>query len=551
MSFTFPLPLPLPLAIAAVAIPYVLWRVFGNFFIRSPFDNIPGPPSSSWFAGNLLKLVDHDAWSYTDDLIQTYGPVAKLHSLLGARWLHVYDPRALHAIFVKDQEKEIFTRDPLAVTGAGILLGPGLLATAGAAHRKQRRMLQPVFSVAHLRNMAPTFYGIAKKLRTAIESRVRDGPQKLDVVSWMGRTALEIIGQSGLGYSFDPLVANAKDEYTEAVKSFIPTIVEIEFMRVVIPFIGYLGPAWFRRWLLNLIPQKSVQRMKYIVDTMYERSKEIFEAKKALIESGDDAMLHQVGEGRDVMSILLRENMRASEEDKLDDEQLLSQMSTFIMAGMDTTSNAMSRVLHLLALNPGIQEKLRSELANARETYGDEIPFDDLMALPYLDAICRETLRLHAPATLVFRTANVDTVLPLMEPVRGVDGTLTSEIAVPKGSQVVANLRAVNTYKAIWGEDAHEWKPERWLNPLPRSLEEARVPGIYSHLMTFVNGSYSCIGFKFSQLEMKTVLYVLVSSFKFELSDTQIHWNFSGVVYPATSKDSAKPEMWMNVSLAP
>ena len=64
------------------------------------------------------------------------------------------------------------------------------------------------------------------------------------------------------------------------------------------------------------------------------------------------------------------------------------------MAGVDTTSNAMSRVLHLLAEHLDVQEKLRSELVNARETYGEDIPFDDLMALPYLDAVCRETLRL-------------------------------------------------------------------------------------------------------------------------------------------------------------
>ncbi len=59
------------------------------------------------------------------------------------------------------------------------------------------------------------------QLRLAIESRVRSGPQKLDMVSWMGRAALEIIGQSGLGHSFDPLVADVEDEYTEAIKSFM------------------------------------------------------------------------------------------------------------------------------------------------------------------------------------------------------------------------------------------------------------------------------------------------------------------------------------------
>ena len=104
----------------------------------------------------------------------------------------MYDPRALHAIFLKDQEKEVFTRDlsfttyvmltllyigatashPQSVlhSGLNILLGPGLLTTAGAVHRKQRRMLQPVFSATHLRNMTPTFYDITRKVRS------RDSP---------------------------------------------------------------------------------------------------------------------------------------------------------------------------------------------------------------------------------------------------------------------------------------------------------------------------------------------------------------------------------------
>ena len=74
-----------------------------------------------------------------------------------------------------------------------------------------------------------------------------------------------------------------------------------------------------------------------------------------------------------------------------------------------------------------------------------------------------------------------DTVIPLMEPVRAVDGTVMTEIPIPKGTIVLANLPACNTNKAIWGEDASEWKPERWLQPLPRSVEEARIPGIYAN----------------------------------------------------------------------
>lgn len=59
---------------------------------------------------------------------------------------------------------------------------------------------------------------------------------------------------------------------------------------------------------------------------------------------------------------------------------------------MDTTSNALARILHLLAERPDVQDKLRAELLEANGT--DDIPYDQLTSLPYLDAVCRETLRL-------------------------------------------------------------------------------------------------------------------------------------------------------------
>ncbi len=69
-----------------------------------------------------------------------------------------------------------------------------------------------------------------------------------------------------------------------------------------------------------------------------------------------------------------------------------SPRSTFILAGMDTTSNATSRLLHLLAMNPYVQEKLRNEILDAQA--GQEVSYDQVMDLPYLDAVTRETLRL-------------------------------------------------------------------------------------------------------------------------------------------------------------
>ena len=73
-------------------------------------------------------------------------------------------------------------------------------------------------------------------------------------------------------------------------------------------------------------------------------------------------------------------------------------------------------------------------------------------------------------------------VLPLSQPVRGRDGKELSEVVITRGTIVVAHLQASNVDKALWGEDADEWKPERWLAPLPAALDEARLPGVYANL---------------------------------------------------------------------
>ncbi|KAM5540048.1 hypothetical protein V8D89_006188 [Ganoderma adspersum] len=528
---------------------YFGWRLVRNYVVKSPLDKIPGPPSVSIISGSMFQIFNHNSWQFVDDLVQTYGPLAKLQGFFGTRMLHIYDPKAMHSIYVKDQDN--YYRGEKAVGTIRLLLGPGLLGTYGAVHKKQRKMLNPVFSGAHMRNLTPLFYDVAGRLRAALESRVSDGPRDLDILGWMGRTALELVGRGGLGYSFDPLVAESKDVFTESVKSFVPAANDIVWTREIVPFLRYLGPAWFRRFLLQLIPFPSIQRLKTITDVMTKRTEEIYYAKKKAIESGDKEVLNALGEGKDVMSVLLRENLKASEGDRLPDGEVLAQMGTFILAGVDTTSNALSRVLHLLCQNQDAQGKLRAELREAQEQYGREIPYDELCALPYLDAVCRETLRLYAPVNINGRETRVDTVIPLSEPVRCTDGTVLTEVPVPKGTSILLNLRGCNTNKALWGEDAWEWKPERWLKPLPKAVEDARIPGIYANLMTFISGGNACIGFKFSQLEMKIVLSTLVSSFRFSLSpDKPIFWNFAGIAYPVTDHASSKPEMTLNVSLA-
>ena len=75
-----------------------------------------------------------------------------------------------------------------------------------------------------------------------------------------------------------------------------------------------------------------------------------------------------------------------------------------------------------------------------------------------------------------------DVILPLSEHIKGVNGKMIHEILVPKDTTIGVGILSANRSKAIWGEDAMEWKPERWLEPLPGSVTDAKIPGVYSNL---------------------------------------------------------------------
>ena len=70
-------------------------------------------------------------------------------------------------------------------------------------------------------------------------------------------------------------------------------------------------------------------------------------------------------------------------------------LSFILFAGAETTSGILGRILHQLALHPDVQDKLRAELCEARDVPSHAWEYDRLMGLPYLDAICKETLRMY------------------------------------------------------------------------------------------------------------------------------------------------------------
>ncbi len=86
-------------------------------------------------------------------------------------------------------------------------------------------------------------------------------------------------------------------------------------------------------------------------------------------------------------------------------------------------------------------------------------------------------------------SARQDVLLPLGTPIKGLDGKEVTEIPIQRGTDIIISVLASNHDPEIWGPDSYEWKPERWLQPLPESVIAARIPGVYANLWVWSNHS--------------------------------------------------------------
>lgn len=395
---------------------------------------------------------------------------------------------------------------------------------------------------------------IAQKLVEMMTSEVQingENAEVVDVFKWIHLISLEIIGQAGIGHSFGVLEGDIPD-YLDASRDVFPLMMEMWYLLPFITFLSRLGPALFRRAVVECIPYRPVQRMKNVVSTMHKTAIEIMKRKREAL--GNGALDSEVAAGKDIMTALLRQNLVVAPQDQMTEEEVLAQVNGLTFAGHDTTSSALCRTINLLAKHQEVQAKLRAEIRQAHHLYGKNLDYDQLNSLSYLDAVCRESLRLYLPGTFVTRIATKDWNLPLQYPIKSKDGkAMIKNIHITKGMTLHLSLQAANKDERTWGADAEEFKPDRWLGSLPTSVTESRMPGIYSSTMTFLGGPRACPGVKFSQLEMKIVLSWLVTSFKFELAEDTIKWKAGGIVKPYAQRSdgtiSNDPAMPLRVTV--
>ncbi|KAI0822361.1 cytochrome P450 [Trametes gibbosa] len=472
--------------------------------------NLPGPPNPSWFYGNMQEIQAADNSVPQERWVANYGPHILYKGFLNDDRLFTLDTRALNHILTHslDYQKPEVSRRNLAK-----VLGEGVLFTEGEQHRRQRRIMNPAFGPTQIRDLTEIFVQKSIELRDLWDAQItRDNMSRtrIDVLSGLTKMTLDVIGLAGFGFCFNALnpTGESNDFYDAFQELFLPgrTFTVLLILKNFFP-------------ILDIIPDQESKRIQRARETMRCLGKELIAKKKAQIK-GEIINGHEKDvrrddlQGRDLLTLLLKANLATDIPDsqRLSDEDVLAQVPTFLAAGHDTTSTGTTWCLYALTRAPDVQKKLRDELF----TLDTDTPtMDELNSLPYLDGVVRETLRLHAPVPGTRRVATKDDIIPVSEPFVDRYGKVQDSIKISKGSSILIPILALNRSKRYWGEDALEFRPERWAQPPDAA---ASIPGVWSNMLTFLGGPRACIGYRFSLVEMKALIFVLVRAFEFALA---------------------------------
>ncbi|KAJ3005192.1 UNVERIFIED_CONTAM: hypothetical protein HDU68_004710 [Siphonaria sp. JEL0065] len=418
--------------------------------------------------------------------------IIRYYQMFNKPRIFVSSSTALRRIF--GTHSHLYGKDPTSFEAINRFLGKGLLTIEDSFHKRQRGIINPIFRVKHINCLIPTFILSAQELMKSWDSTLKASQSKdiqFELSGEMSKPTLDVIGRAGFGYDFES-VNNGESplyhSYTVALSSF--TLAEA--------LINNLAP--FLNWIL---PSRRAKRAKLESIRLEIRSQceLILQARKDAIKAGDET-------ATDLLTVLLKANASEDEKNRLNDEEVMAQVMTFLAAGHETTSVALTWTIDFLANNPRAQSKLREELREQLQERESEPSVEYVTSTnTYLDAVCKESLRLVPPAPITNRITVEDDLL---------DG-----YRIPKGTVVLVSPAVNHRLEEYWGADALEFKPERWISSADNTEDsDSRRP--FGAYMPFLLGPRNCIGQRFAILEMKAILAVLVRGFEFVKVEGQV-----------------------------
>ncbi|ODO07699.1 hypothetical protein I350_03271 [Cryptococcus amylolentus CBS 6273] len=355
--------------------------------------------------------------------------------------------------------------------------------------------------------MAPVFYDVAYQLCDKFRQLVADknnaglspspprpidavsGGAKTEVLKYINMATFDVTGLAGFGHAFEAL-SEKPNRLTSCMHRYIAAFFEARLS-------DYLAGTYH-------IQIRSESRLTPPKRIAGERKNDILQ------QSFGEGINKKQDIGNDLFSILIKANMAFDLEphERLSDEVLADQLLTF--ARSETVATSLSIFLRLLSEHPDVQNRLRTELVSVDD---DRPPVEVLDNLPYLDAFVREALRFFPAAPWVHPSATGNATVPLGTPIKGKDGKLITSFNIDERSYIFLPLRAMNISTTFWGPDAETFDPSRFLDH--RTVNMAKLPGVYGNMISFLAGPRNCIGYRFALLQMKVMLFALLRDLEF------------------------------------
>ncbi|XP_062001764.1 cytochrome P450 704C1-like [Rosa rugosa] len=376
------------------------------------------------------------------------------------------------------------------------IFGQGIFIVDGEKWKHQRKLASYEFSTRVLRDFSCSVFRRSAAKLVKIIFEFSDSNRVFDMQDLLMRCTLDSIFKVGFGAELNCLEGSSKEG--------------IEFMKAVdestaLTYWRFVDPLWKLKRFLNIGSEAALKKyVKVIRDFVHQ----LIKSKRELLadqKPGDDK--------EDILSRFLLESEKNPEE--MNDKYLSDIILNFMIAGKDTSANTLSWFFYMLSKNPLIQEKASQEVRNVvglnHEANVDEfvasITDATLEQMHYLHATITETLRLYPAVPVDGRCAEIDDILP--------DG-----FRVKKGDGVNYMTYAMGRMPYIWGKDAEDFRPERWLKD---GIFQPESPFKF---VAFHAGPRICLGKDFAYRQMKILAMALLYFFRFKLADEAREVNY-------------------------
>ncbi|CAJ0945716.1 unnamed protein product, partial [Mesorhabditis belari] len=353
----------------------------------------------------------------------------------------------------------------------------------GARWKRLRALVSPQFSNKSLKKIYPTVDDSAKHLLKHIGKNANGAP--IDIYPYFQEYSIDVICRVAIGI---------KDS-TQWKSEYAKKMIHVTTRDPRDPFFFLAAMSPFLRKYIRYLFTVMAKRFKFAGGKLLNRIGKAVAERKAERAKGGVASLEEK-DSIDFIDLFLdaEADVDLKAEEGLSgknaqivrhmlEEEVVMQCFLFLLAGFDTTSNTLSYTAWYLAKHPQCQRRLQEEIDQVCGEQA-EIGYDDLSELKYMDCVVKETLRLNPHATVVVgRVAGQDLEI--------------AGIRLKKGDKVQVDSYSIQRDKEIWGADAEEFKPDRWLDLTPNQKDA---------YLAFGAGPRQCVGMRLAYIEQKIAL---------------------------------------------